>query len=278
MPRRPPGASAPDGYDIRDFPAFAVTVDIVVLTVVGSRPARGARSGATASRTPARGRCPAGSRRPTRRCTTPPCGSSREEAGIAAPGRLPQFGAYGDPGRDPRGNVVSIAFLAVGPDVPDLVAGSDAADARLWRVSEVVDGTLPLAFDHRADPRRRAGPRRRPAPAQRPRHRLRRADLHAHGAAQRLRGRLGRVARRRQLPPQHGHRRRRAVRRAVGLPRRRRGPKAAVPPSASGRPRPGPPAPPSSAPGAARTRNGPGTADRARSPANPPGARSAPGR
>ena len=59
-----------------------------------------------------------------------------------------QFGAYGDPGRDPRGNVVSVAFLAVGPDVPDLVAGSDAADARLWRVADVVDGSLPLAFDH----------------------------------------------------------------------------------------------------------------------------------
>ena len=147
MPRRPRGASAPDGYDIRDFPPFAVTVDVVVLTVVDrdlhvvlirrhGEPYAGSWA------------LPGGFKKPDETLHDAAVRELAEEAGIAAPGRLLQFGAYGDPGRDPRGSVVSIAFLAVGPDVPDLVAGSDAADARLWRVSEVVDGTVPLAFDH----------------------------------------------------------------------------------------------------------------------------------
>jgi 8-oxo-dGTP diphosphatase len=70
----------------------------------------------------------------------------REETGIQGL-NLTQFRAFGAPGRDPRGHVVSIVYLSV-IDVrnpPTLEPGSDAAGARWWSI-----GRLPtLAFDHR---------------------------------------------------------------------------------------------------------------------------------
>jgi 8-oxo-dGTP diphosphatase len=71
-----------------------------------------------------------------------------EETGVDVPSLLAQFGAYGDPGRDPRMNVVTVAYLAVLRDVGAIVAGSDAADARLVPVSDVLNETMDLAFDH----------------------------------------------------------------------------------------------------------------------------------
>ena len=72
----------------------------------------------------------------------------REETGVDAASLLTQFGAYGDPGRDPRMNVVTVAYLAVLRDVGAIVAGTDAADAALVPVSDVLNGKLDLAFDH----------------------------------------------------------------------------------------------------------------------------------
>ena len=64
------------------------------------------------------------------------------------PTLLTQFGAYGDPDRDPRMNVVTVAYLAVLRDVGAIVAGTDAADALLVPVGDVLTGKLDLAFDH----------------------------------------------------------------------------------------------------------------------------------
>lgn len=73
-----------------------------------------------------------------------------EEAGLdAAALHLEEFGVYGDPGRDPRGRVVSVAYLAIMPRLPDPVAGTDAADARWVRADDILAGRLGLAFDHR---------------------------------------------------------------------------------------------------------------------------------
>src|SRR5688500_110757 len=72
----------------------------------------------------------------------------REETSVDAASVLAQFGAYGDPGRDPRMNVVTVGYLAVLRDVGAVVAGSDAAEASLVPVSEVLSGRLDLAFDH----------------------------------------------------------------------------------------------------------------------------------
>jgi 8-oxo-dGTP diphosphatase len=73
-----------------------------------------------------------------------------EETGLAhLPGHLEQLATYGTVDRDPRSRVVTVAFLALAPDLPNPVAGSDAA-ASAWRpVDELLDQKPSvLAFDH----------------------------------------------------------------------------------------------------------------------------------
>lgn len=67
-----------------------------------------------------------------------------EETGVSAAGHLEQLASYGTPDRDPRGRVISVAYLALLPDPPAPAAGTDAAAAG-WR--PVAPG-VPLAFDH----------------------------------------------------------------------------------------------------------------------------------
>jgi 8-oxo-dGTP diphosphatase len=67
-----------------------------------------------------------------------------EETGLVGVA-LRQLGAFGDPGRDPRGWVVTVAYTGVVPDErAKLVEGDDAAEARWWPT----DDLPPLAFDH----------------------------------------------------------------------------------------------------------------------------------
>ncbi len=71
-----------------------------------------------------------------------------EETGVDAGIHLEQVRTYGAPGRDPRGRVVSVAWLALAPDLAEPAAGSDARSAQWWPVAEVESGHLRLAFDH----------------------------------------------------------------------------------------------------------------------------------
>ena len=138
---------APAGYDPSQFPAFAVTVDIVILTMLDSRPHVLLVSRGVA---PFKGMwaIPGGFKRPGETLDEAAKRELAEETGVDSASLLTQFGAYGDPGRDPRMNVVTVAYLAVLRDVGAIVAGSDAAHAALIPVAEALNGKIELAFDH----------------------------------------------------------------------------------------------------------------------------------
>jgi 8-oxo-dGTP diphosphatase len=59
---------------------------------------------------------------------------------------LEQVRTYASPDRDPRGRVASVAYLAIAPDLPVPVAGTDAAAAQWVPVARA--NRPRLAFDH----------------------------------------------------------------------------------------------------------------------------------
>ncbi|MCY3786528.1 MAG: NUDIX domain-containing protein [bacterium] len=140
----------PAGYDPGAFTPFAVTVDIVLMTVVQRqlkllliRRGRPPYEGAWA--------LPGGFVKPDEDLATAAARELLEETGISTTtGSLRQIGSYGDPARDPRMRVVTVAYGAVAVRLEEAPrGGSDAAEAELVPVAEVQSDRLPLAFDHR---------------------------------------------------------------------------------------------------------------------------------
>ncbi|MGW0547932.1 NUDIX hydrolase [Streptomyces altiplanensis] len=154
-------------YDPSAFPPFAVTVDLVVLTV-----RRHALCALVVRRgeQPYQGRwaLPGGFVRAEEDLGAAAARELAEETGLCAhdpgapsPGNgahLEQLATYGDPGRDPRMRVVSVAYLVLAPDLPAPRAGGDAHSVR-WAPVEALLGQeddhsredeppAPLAFDH----------------------------------------------------------------------------------------------------------------------------------
>jgi 8-oxo-dGTP diphosphatase len=73
-----------------------------------------------------------------------------EEAGLTADQlHLEQLGVYGKPERDPRGRVISVAYLAISPRLPEPIAGTDASDAYWIRIERALSAGTQLGFDHR---------------------------------------------------------------------------------------------------------------------------------
>ncbi len=137
-------------YDPSHYPAMAVTVDVVALTI---------RDGRVCVLLVERGEQPFAGLRALPggfvRGETLDAAALRElgeETGLR-PGEgelarvhLEQLRTYGDPDRDPRMRVFSVAYLAFAPSLPDPRAGSDAAGAYWVPVAEATG----LAFDHDA--------------------------------------------------------------------------------------------------------------------------------
>jgi 8-oxo-dGTP diphosphatase len=71
-----------------------------------------------------------------------------EETGVRV-SYLEQLYTFGKPGRDPRGRVVSVAYMALVRANDHHVVGRDDADEAAWfAVSTLLAGRRPLAFDH----------------------------------------------------------------------------------------------------------------------------------
>ncbi|MFD2763949.1 NUDIX hydrolase [Micromonospora eburnea] len=136
-------------YDPRDYPAVAVTVDVVALTIrEGALHLLLIRRGAP----PYEGHwaLPGGFVHPDEDLATGARRELAEETGLGGERlrrvHLEQLGSYGAPDRDPRMRVVSIAHLAFAPDLPDPSAGTDAEDAVWLPVTALT--SRQLAFDH----------------------------------------------------------------------------------------------------------------------------------
>jgi len=127
-------------YDPSAFPPLAVTVDLVVLTVRhhalctlvvrrGEPPYQG------------RWALPGGFVRADEDLGEAAARELAEETGLRARSgaHLEQLATYGDPHRDPRMRVVSVAHLVLAPDLPAPRAGGDARSARWAPVSELLD-------------------------------------------------------------------------------------------------------------------------------------------
>ncbi|MBT2508309.1 NUDIX hydrolase [Streptomyces sp. ISL-98] len=149
----------PDGYDPSAFEPFAVTVDLAVFTVREGRlhvllirRGQAPYAGAWA--------LPGGFVLPRESAELAARRELAEETGLsdesAAALHLEQLRTYSEPDRDPRMRVVSVAYAALVPDLPEPRGGGDAVHAQ-WMPA---DAPLELAFDHArilADARERIG-------------------------------------------------------------------------------------------------------------------------
>ncbi len=146
-PMAPPAAQAPDVPP--GAALLPVTVDVVALTVRddalhvllverGVEPYRGALA------------LPGGFVLPGERLARAARRELAEETGVRPPGHLEQLRTYGPLDRDPRGPVLSVAYLLLAPEFGVVHAGSDAGGAA-WHPVEPLLGDGPgagLAFDH----------------------------------------------------------------------------------------------------------------------------------
>lgn len=135
-------------YDPGAFPPFAVTVDVVLLTVRfgtfsvllverDTHPFQGALA------------LPGGFVQPDEDLDTAAVRRLEKETGVRRDtAHVEQLGAFGDPRRDPRMRVVSVPYLVFAPDLPAPTPGTGTRSVA-WTAVDAVDPAR-LAFDHAA--------------------------------------------------------------------------------------------------------------------------------
>ena len=135
-----------ESYDPTSFPPFAVTVDVVQLTVRDDRlsvllverdthPFRGFAA------------LPGGFVQPDEDLDAAAVRRLQQETGVRRDvAHVEQLGAFGDPQRDPRMRVVSVAYLVFAPDLPAPRPGVGTKSVEWVPVAQV--DTDRLAFDH----------------------------------------------------------------------------------------------------------------------------------
>jgi len=133
-------------YDASAFPPFAVTVDVVLLTV---REALLQVLLVERDTHPFRGRLalPGGFVQPEEDLDAAAIRRLEHETGVRRDvAHVEQLGAFGSPGRDPRMRVVSVAYLVFAPDLPAPRHGPSTRSVS-WAPVDAVDPAR-LAFDH----------------------------------------------------------------------------------------------------------------------------------
>jgi len=135
-------------YDMSKYPSVAVTVDLAIFTIRnnqlsvllierGGHPFKGCWA------------LPGGFIDTSETLDEAAARELKEETNLTIEkGYLEQLKTYGSPNRDPRGFVVSTAYVALAPKVEQPEAGDDAASAHFFPVEDVLSDDFNLAFDH----------------------------------------------------------------------------------------------------------------------------------
>jgi len=135
-------------YDPTDYPRVAVTVDLVLLTIQDDElRALVVKRGED----PHKGRwaLPGGFVRPDENLLEAARRELTEETGLDVDAvHLEQLASFGDPHRDPRMRIITVAYLALVPRLPGPVPGGDASAAKWQAVSALLGKRQHLAFDH----------------------------------------------------------------------------------------------------------------------------------
>lgn len=135
-------SSTSEAYDPSNFPPFAVTVDLVVITV---RPPHMEVLLVQRTEAPHKGSwaLPGGFVGPDQDLLTAAQAKLSHKTGVDLDrAHLEQLATFGDPKRDPRMRIVSVAHLAMVPEPGDL----GVENAAWHRTDELA--TAKLAFDH----------------------------------------------------------------------------------------------------------------------------------
>lgn len=136
-------------YDMSKYPCIAGTVDLTIFTIRnnqlsvllvkrGDHPFRGKWA------------LPGGFVNVNESIEEAAVRELKEETDLTVEdGYLEQLKTYGGPNRDPRGYVISTAYVALVPHADSPTAGDDAAEARFFPVEDVFHEDFETAFDHR---------------------------------------------------------------------------------------------------------------------------------